>query len=125
MRRRAAHDVGFGGGTGSAGFISPAWSTTAAEEDLLLSSVAGVSSDALDCDETTESLCAFRTAAGLGGMMGTAGTTGSTGRAFGCVGVCCDFGAGIGGAEEGVLGCVDGALEGASEVSGVGVCVSE
>lgn len=124
MRRRAAHDVGFGG-TGSACFTSPAWSATAAEEDLLVSLVAAASSDALDWDETTESVCAFRAAKGLGGIMGTAGTTGSTGRAFGCVGVCCDFGADIGAAEEGVVGCVDGASEGASEVSGVGVCVND
>ncbi len=111
MRSRAAQDAGFGGGTGSASFSSPDCSTTTLDVERLLSLGVAASSDTLECDETTESLWALRVAEGLGGRMGTAGTTGSTGRCFGCVGVCCDFGAAIGVVEEGVVGCVDCASE--------------
>lgn len=92
-------------------------SSTATLDDGLRSSLAGIpSSDVLECDEITESLCVLRAADGLGGRIGTAGTIGRTGRLFVCVGVSCDFGVGTGALDEGVVGCVEIVSEGVSEV---------
>jgi hypothetical protein len=122
-RTRFAQDVGFGRGGASTALTSAASSAATLEDGRLASGAAVGSSEALEWDDTTESRWVLRAAEGLAGSTGTTGTTGWTGRLLTWVGVSWDFIFAGGAGEEGVVGWVDTVSEGASEVSGVGVCI--
>jgi hypothetical protein len=115
---RFAQDFCVGGAVVEADASLPLLVAGSSEATLtsFASAFACVVSESFDWVETAESRCADRTAGGLVGRIGTAGITEATGRAFGCVGV---FETEAGTTDEGVVGCVEAASDGASDGNGV------